>query len=99
MSALFMELDRTILFLYSPLTPHGEVAKALSMVRLATKNLPVSADAVAGLELLATTLIDKHMATVLPNCVLVRRLQRLEILVTDITWVKPLSLMCFVLPH
>ena len=33
------------------------------------------------------------------DCVLVRRSQRLESLVTDITWVNPLSLMCVVLPH
>ena len=43
------------------------------MVRIATKKLIVSVDAVVGHELLATTLADKHMATVLPNCVLVRR--------------------------
>ena len=44
------------------------------MVRLATHKLLVSVDAVVGLELLATTFADKHMATVLPNYVLVRRL-------------------------
>ena len=84
-SALFMEPDSTVLFLSSPLAPHGEVAIYLPLVRLATKKLLVSVDAVVGLELLATTLADKHMATVLPNCVLVRRSQRLESLVTDIT--------------
>ena len=68
-------------------------------VRLATKKLLVSVDTVVGLEFLATTLADKHMATVLPNCVLVRRSQRLESLVTDITGVNPLSLLCFVPPH
>ena len=99
MSALFLELDRTVLFLSSPLAPHGEVAKALPVVRLATKKLLVSVDAVVGLELLATTLADKHMATVLPKFVLVRCWQRLESLVTDITGVNPLCLMCFVLPH
>ena len=99
MSALFLELDRTVLFLSSPLAPHGEVAKALPVVRLATKKLLVSVDAVVGLELLATTLADKHMATVLPNCLLVRRLQRLESLVTDITGVNPVSLVCFVPRH
>ena len=99
MSALFLELDRTVLFLSSPLAPHGEVAKALPVMRLATKKLIASVGSVIGLELLATTLEDKHMATVLPNCVLVRRSQRLEILVTDITGVNPLSLMCFVLPN
>ena len=36
--------------------------------------------------LIATTLADKHMATVLPNCVMVRRLQKkLESLVTYMT--------------
>ena len=66
MSALFLELNRTVLFLSSPLAPHGEVAKDLPVVRLATKKLLVSVDAVVGLELLATTLADKHMAIVLP---------------------------------
>ena len=76
MSALFLELGRTILFLsslsLSPLAQHGEVAKALPLVRLATNNLFVLFDSVVGLELLAKTLSDKHMATVLTNCVLVR---------------------------
>ena len=95
MSALFLELARTILLLSSSLAPHGEVAKTLPVVRLATKKLLVSADAVVGLGLLATTLADKHMATVLPNCVVVRRSQRLESLVTDITLtgVDPFSFM------
>ena len=52
-----------------PLCLYGEVAKALPVVRLL-----VSVDAVVGLEILVTTLADKRMATVLPNCVLVRRL-------------------------
>ena len=99
MSAIFLELNRTILFLSSPLAPHGEVEKALPVVRLATKKLLVSVDAVVGLELFAITLADKHMATVLPNCVLVRRSQRLESLVKDITGVNPLYIMGFVLPH
>ena len=43
-----------------------------------TKKLLLSVDAVVGPELLATTLADKHIATVLPNYVLARRLQRLE---------------------
>ena len=73
MFALFLELDRTVLFLSSPLAPHGEVAKDLPVVRLATKRLLPSVDAVVGLELLATTLADKHMATTLPTFVLVRR--------------------------
>ena len=76
-----------------------KVAKALHVVRLAKHKLLVTVDAVVGLELLATTLADKHMATVLPNFVLVRRWQRLESLVTDITGVNPLSLLCFVPPH
>ena len=63
----------TKLFLSSSLVPHGEVAKALPLVRLATKKFLVSVDTVVGLEILATTLTDKHMATVLPKCVLVRR--------------------------
>ena len=106
MSALFLELARTVLFLSSSphtfrlrmissmvvLAPHGEVAKTLPVVRLATHKLIVSVDAVVGVELLATTLAGKHMATVLPNFVLARHLQRLESFVTDITGVIPLSL-------
>ena len=95
MSALFLKLDRTVLFLPPPLARHGEVAKALPVVRLATHKLLVCVDDV-GLELLATTLADKHMATVVPKFVLVMRWQRLQSLVTDITWVNPL---CFVPPH
>ena len=88
MSALFLELARTVLFLSSSphtfrlrmissmvvLAPHGEVAKTLPVVRLATHKLIVSVDAVVGVELLATTLAGKHMATVLPNFVLARHL-------------------------
>ena len=95
MSALFLELARTVLFLSSsPLTfrlrmissmvvlaPHGEVAKALPVVRLATHKLLVTVDAVVGLELLATTLADKNVATMLPIFLLVRGGQRLESLV------------------
>ena len=106
MSALFLDLARTVLFLSSSphmfrlrmissivvLAPHGEVAKTLPVVRLATHKLIVSVDAVVGVELLATTLAGKHMATVLPNFVLARQLQRLESFVTDITGVNPLSL-------
>ena len=62
MSALFLELDKTVHFLPSPLAPHGEVTKALPVVMLATKKLLVSVDAVIGLELIATTLADNHMA-------------------------------------
>ena len=92
MSALFLELARIILFLSSSpqtfrlrmissivvLAPHGEVAKTLPVVRLDTHKLIVSVDAVVGVELLATTLAGKHIATVLPNFVLARNLQRLE---------------------
>ena len=60
------------------LAPHGEVAKTLPMLRLATHKLNVSVDAVVGVELLATTLAGKHMAIVLPHFVLARNLQRLE---------------------
>ena len=81
------------------LAPHREVAKTLPVVRLATHKLIVSVDAVVGLELLATTFADKHMDTVLPNFLLVRRWQRLESLVTDITGVNLCSLLCFLPPH
>ena len=60
MSALFLELDRTVLFIFSHLAPHGEVVKDLPMVRFETKRLFLSVDAVVGLELLATALADKH---------------------------------------
>ena len=69
------------------------------MVRLATHKIIVSVDAVVGVECLATTLAGKHMATVLPNFVLARQLQRLESFVTDITEVNPLSLSCALSPH
>ena len=79
MSALFLELAKTVLFLSSShltfrlrmissmvvLAPHGEVAKALPVVSLARHNLLVSVGAVVGLGLLATTLADKNMGTVL----------------------------------
>ena len=81
------------------LAPHGEVAKALPGVRLATQKLLVSVDDVVGLELLTTTLADKYMSTVLPKFVLARHLQRLESFVTDITGVNPFSLLCFVPPY
>ena len=79
------------------LAPHREVAKALRVVRLATKMLLATDHTVVGLELLTTTRADK--ATVLPNCVLVKCLQGLKSRVTYITGVKPLSLVCFVPPH
>ena len=55
-------------------------------------------DAVFWVELLATTLAGKHMATALPNFVLATHFQRLETFVTDITEVNPLSLLCLA-PH
>ena len=48
-----------------PLAPHGEIAKALPVVRVETKKLCVSIDAVVGLELLATTLVT-HITGVNP---------------------------------
>ena len=106
MSALFLELARTVFFLSSSphmfrlriissmmvLTPHGDVATTLPVVRLATHKHIVSVDAIVGVELLATTPACKHMATVLTNFVLARHLQRLESFVTDNTGVNPLSL-------
>ena len=113
MSTLFLELARTVLFLSSSphtfrlrmissivvLAPYGEVPKNLPAVRLATHKLIVSLDAVVGVELLATTLAGKHIATVLQNFVLPRHLQRFNSFVSDITGVNPLSLLCFVPPH
>ena len=106
MSTLFLELARTIPFLSSSphtfrlriissmvvLAPHGEVATTFPMVRLATHKLIVSVDAVVEVELFATTLAGQHIATVLPNFVLDKNLQRLEIFVIYITGVNPLSL-------
>ena len=81
------------------LAPYGEVPKNLPVMRFPTHKLIVSVDAVVGVELLATTLAGKHLATVLPNFVLARHLQRLESFVTDITGMNPLPLLCFVPPH
>ena len=67
------------------------------MARLTTHKLLVSVHDVVVLELLATNLEDKYMATVLPNLVLAKRWQRPESPVTDITESNPLSLFCFVL--
>ena len=81
MSALFLELARVALFFSSSphtfrlrmifsilvLDPLGEVAKSLPVVRLI-----VSVDSVLGVELLATTLAGKHIATVLPTFVLAK---------------------------
>ena len=93
MSALFLELARTVLFLSSSphtfrltmissvevVAPHGEVAKT-PVVRLATHKLIESVVAVVGVEHLATTLAGKHMATVLPNLVLARHCKDLKAL-------------------
>ena len=112
MSALFLELARAALFFsFSPHTfrlrmifkilvfaPLGEMAKTLPVARLSTHKLLVSVDTVVGVELLATTLAGKHIATVLPNFVLTKHLQRLESFATDLTGVNPLSLLCFVPP-
>ena len=69
-------------------------------MRHTTHKLIVSLDIVVLVELLATTLANKHMATVLPNVVLTRHLQRLESLVTDIAGVNPLCLsFALSLPH
>ena len=81
------------------LAPYGEVAKTLPVTRLTTHKLIVSVVAVVGVELLAKTLADKYMATVLPNCVLARHLQILQSFVTDITGMNLVSLLCFVPPQ
>ena len=57
-----------------------------------------SVGATVGVKLLATTHTDKHMANVLSNLLLVMRWQRLEILVTDITEVNPVSLCLSLFP-
>ena len=59
------------------LAPIREVAKTLPVVRLATHKPIVPVDAVVGVELLATILAGKHIATVLPIFVLDKHLQRL----------------------
>ena len=76
-----------------------DLAKTLPVLRLTTHKPILSVDAVVGVELLATTLAGKDMATVLPNFVLARHLHRLESFVTDITWVNPLSLSCVLSPY
>ena len=94
MSALFLELARTVLFFSSSphtfrlrmissmvvLAPHGEVANTIPVVRLATHKPIMSVDAVVWVELLATTLAGKHMATVLPNFLLARHCKDLKAL-------------------
>ena len=57
---------------------HREVAKTIPVARLATHTLIVSVDAIVGLELLFTTLADKHIVNVLQNFVLVKSWKRLE---------------------
>ena len=113
MSAFFLELARTSLFLSSSpytfrlrmislmvvLAPHGGVAKTLPVLRFATHKLIVFVDTVVGVEFPATTLAGKHMATFLPNFVLARHLQRLESFATDITGVNPFCRLCYVPPH
>jgi hypothetical protein len=74
------------------LAPPGEVAKFIHVARPNTHNLLVSVHAIVCLELLATTLANKHLVTVLLNLVLVRRLQNPKSLVTDVTFVNTLSL-------
>ena len=88
MYSLFLELARTVLFLSSPshtfrlrmissmvvLAPHGEVEKYLAVVRLATHKLTAYVDAVVGVEVFATNLAGKHLATLLPNFVQARHL-------------------------
>ena len=112
MSAFFLELAITVLFFSSSphtfrlrmissmmvLAPLREVAKILPVVRLATHKPIVSVDAVVEVELLATILAGKRIATVLPNFVLAKHLQRLESFVTAITGVNPLSLSCALSP-
>ena len=48
------------------LAPHGEVAKTLLVVRLATHKFILSVDAVVGVELLATTLGGKPSLSLVP---------------------------------
>ena len=83
MSALFLELTRTVLFLSSSLhtfrlrmissmvvlASYGVVVKTLPVVRLATHKPILPVDAVVGVELLATPPAGKHIATVLINFV------------------------------
>ena len=99
MSVVFLELPRTVLFLYPlpPLPDMEKLQKFFSDVRLAPHKLLVYVDAVIGLKLLATTLGKYYMIAVLQNFVLVKRLQRLES--TYITGVNPLSLYCALSHH
>ena len=81
------------------LAPHEKVAKTLPLLRLATHKLIVSFDAVVGVELLATTLTGKHIATVLPNFVLARHLQRLKKLCDRHYRVEPSLSLVLCSPH
>ena len=54
------------------LAPHGEMEKYLSVLRFATHKLLVSVDIVVEVELLATTLAGKQIATVLSNFVMAK---------------------------
>jgi hypothetical protein len=87
-----------MIFLILVFAPLGEMAKTLPVARLSTQKLLVSVDTVVGVELLATTLAGKHSATVMPNFVLTKHLQRLESFATDLTGVNPLSLSCALSP-
>ena len=60
------------------LAPLGEVVKVLPLARLVLHKLCVFVHTVVGFELLATTIAEKHMVTVLPTPVLVWHWQRLE---------------------
>ena len=51
---------------------------------MCTHKLIVSVEAVVGVELLATTLAGKNMATLLPKFVMARHLQRPKSFVKDI---------------
>ena len=81
------------------LAPHGEVEKALPVVRLPTHKLLCLLMLLLVLNFFPQSLQTKHIATLLLNVVLFRCWQRLESLVTDIPGVKPLSLLCFVPQH
>ena len=57
-------------------------------------------NAVVGLFILATSIADKHIATVLPTHVLIKCWQRIKSPVPDITRVKPLPLvLCALVLH
>ena len=74
------------------------MAKILPVVRLATQKLIVAVDVVVEVELLATTLTRKHIASVLPNFVLPRQLQRPESFFSLTLQGCTLSLSCAVSP-